>query len=93
MQKQIRFNKFWHSDTWVEKHVQHGAQFNYSTGGVLREFTGTHPGVMKSRVASESWPFLYSPKNVSQSGKERVLNWIEKRTGYRLAEYKNYVLI
>ncbi len=91
--KQKSFNRLWHSDSWISEHIQRVEQFDYSTGGTLSEFTGTHPAVMKSRSDAQDWTFSYDRRNVKQTLKEHFLNWIEKKTGYRLAEYKNYVLV
>jgi hypothetical protein len=92
-QKQKTFNRLWHSDSWISEHIQNGVQFDYSTGGNLSEFNGTHPASMKNRIESQGWAFSYDPDKVKQTPRESVLNWIEKRTGYRIAEYKNYILI
>ncbi len=93
VEKQRHFNKLWHPDSWVSKHVQPGSDFEYTTGGILTKFAGTHPAVMKTRVASQRWTFEYDERKVQQSTKERVLHWIENKTGYRIGEYKNYELI
>lgn len=92
-QKQLRFNKLWHTDSWITKHVQQGPQFDYSSGGVLSEFTGNHPAVMKQRIATSSWSFSYNPDEARHSVKDQILGWIEQKTGYRIGEYKNYVLV
>jgi hypothetical protein len=91
--KQKSFNRLWHSDAWVEEHVKHVDQFDYSTGGRLTEFTGTHPAVMKQRVEAQNWEYSYDPQKVKEPLKERLLNWYEEKSGHRIAEYKNYVLI
>ncbi|MCI0706121.1 MAG: glycosyltransferase family 2 protein [Ignavibacteriae bacterium] len=88
--KQLTFNKFWHPDEWVAEHVGDSAQYDYSSGGRLQPFNGTHPAVMKRRVESQNWQFNYDPENIQESLKEKLLNWIEAKTGWRIGEYKNY---
>lgn len=91
--KQESFNKLWHPDDWVRKHVAQTAMYDYSNGGRLRLFEGTHPAVMEQRVKSQYWSFNYDPAKVRQSKKERMLDWVERMTGVRIGEYKNYELI
>lgn len=91
--KQRSFNRLWHSDEWVEKNVEQQTTYDYSNGGKLKPFTGTHPAVMHKRVAAENWSFDYDPTKVRQSFKEKALNWIEAKTGTRIGEYKNYELL
>ncbi|MGH2569068.1 MAG: glycosyltransferase family 2 protein, partial [Bacteroidota bacterium] len=91
--KQQSFNKLWHSDAWVKEHVEEGAVYDYSKGGTLALFTGTHPAVMQKRVRSEHWTFEYDPANVRQPLKEQLLDWLESLTGVRIGEYKNYELL
>ncbi len=93
LRKQTHFNRLWHPDSWVARHVQTGPEYDYTTGGLLTEFAGTHPAVMTKRVEAQTWSFDYDEKQVKQSAKERLLHWAEQKTGYRIGEYKNYVLI
>lgn len=91
--KQRSFNKLWHSDDWVEQNVSQTATYDYSNGGRLKLFEGTHPAVMQQRVKAQHWSFEYDPARVRQSPKERVLDWLEQKTGMRIGEYRNYELI
>jgi hypothetical protein len=91
--KQRTFNRLWHSDAWIEEHVKPVDEFDYAAGGRLELFAGTHPRVMEKKVREEDWHFAYDDRRVKQSFKDRILDSIERRTGYRLAEYRNYVLI
>ncbi len=60
----------------------------------LAFFQGTHPEVMNRRVAMEDWDFDFDihQKNFKR-GKDRILYWLEKQTGKRLFEYRNYQII
>ena len=93
LQKQKHFNRLWHPDAWIADHVQQGEQYDYSTGGILTKFRGTHPAGMRERIQSQDWTFSYDPANVKHTTRESVLMWIEEKTGRRLGEYKNYLLL
>ena len=91
--KQKSFNKLWHSDDWVREHVGNAETYDYSRGGRLSRFEGSHPSVMQKRVASENWKFEYDPIGLREPFKEKILNQIEEWTGWRIGEYKNYELL
>jgi len=91
--KQQHFNKLWHPDEWVERKVSAFEEYDYSSGGRLGRFSGSHPRVMEQRIAAQDWKFVYDPARVDQSARESFLDWIERKTGYRVAEYKNYEII
>lgn len=91
--KQRSFNKWWHSDAWVQQHVGTAEQYAYETGKQLIPFTGTHPAAMRERVRSQSWHFPYDSSQRKVSLKNRMLGWIEAVTGKRIGEYRNYEII
>jgi len=88
--KQRYFNKLWHPDKWLDHHIGDVAEYDYSKGGKLKLFEGTHPEVMRKRVDSQNWHFQYDRKKIRQQLKEKMLDSIEKRLGWRIGEYKNY---
>jgi hypothetical protein len=94
-QKQRFFNRLWHPDEWVEAHIGTDQEYNYHNIDTLEPFTGTHPSVMRQRVATQNWQFIYNPKTSKHHIplKHRILNYIEKHTGRRIGEYKNYKII
>jgi hypothetical protein len=47
---------------------------------------------MTSRIAKVNWEFTFDVTKSNVKFKERILNLIERITGYRLFEYKNYNL-
>jgi len=91
--KQRYFNKLWHPDKWLDHHIGDVAEYDYSKGGKLKLFEGTHPEVMRKRVDSQNWHFQYDRKKIRQQLKEKMLDSIEKRLGWRIGEYKNYKII
>lgn len=91
--KQEYFHKMWHDDTWLEKNIPKVNEFDYSKIDSLAKFTGTHPQVMQKRVNSRNWEFDFDPTKKKFSVKDCFLYWLEKRTGWRLGEYKNFKFV
>ncbi|MBW6491981.1 MAG: hypothetical protein K0B15_12395 [Lentimicrobium sp.] len=91
--KQEYFHKLWHDDEWVEKKIPKAAFFDYSGIDSLALFSGSHPEVMKARIASGNWQFTFDPLKKKLPLKSRFLHSIEKLTGWRPGEYRNYRMI
>lgn len=91
--KQKTFNKFWHSDKWIDQYVGAASEYNYMHGGKLTIFGGKHPAIMKKRIRKQNWIFNYNPMKVKQPLKEKILDNIESQCGWRIGEYKNYIMI
>jgi hypothetical protein len=93
MQDKVReFHRLWHDDQWVAHHVPDTPTFDYTGIDALARYTGTHPAVMQDRIARLNWDFR-PPQHFKQSLKDRLLYAIERRTGHRLFEYRNYTLL
>ncbi len=86
-------SKMWMSDEQIKKVIPQTELFDYSKISSLKLFDGTHPGVMLKRIASMDWGFEFDNNQRRLSLKERMLSWIEKKTGRRLFEFRNYRLI
>ncbi len=91
--KQRTFNRYWHDDAWMKRNVGDSKEYDYSQGGRLVRFEGSHPLVMKKRIEDQNWDFSYDPRKSKQPFKERLLDWIESTTGLRPGEYRNYELL
>ncbi|HMS52030.1 MAG: glycosyltransferase family 2 protein [Sphingobacteriales bacterium] len=91
--KQQTFNKLWHSDEWVQQHVANTPNYNYHQIDSLAKFTQTHPLAMQKRVAAQNWQFNFDTTQQRLSIKNKILLWIENKTGWRPFEYKNYTLV
>lgn len=90
-QKLRHLHRYWHDDAWIEAAV--GADFAYALNDRLARFSGTHPALMQARIAKADWIFPYDPTRVRLPLKERFSYWLEKRTGWRLGEFRNYRLL
>jgi len=90
--KQENFNKYWHSDDAVKKMVEQVDDFDYSKIDSLKKFEGTHPKVMQHRISQMNWKFSFDPSEKRLSLKNIFLQKIEKWTGWKIGEYRNYKL-
>jgi hypothetical protein len=88
--KQETFHKLWHDDDWVKKNVVEADEFDYKTIETLSRFEGTHPACMDKRLKNSKWNFQYDASKSRKNFKEKLSFFIERMTGYRIGEYKNY---
>ena len=91
-EKQQNFHKMWHSDEKVKTMVKE-LPFDYSQIDALEIYTGTHPAVMKDRIRKMDWEFQFDTGKRKMKLKDSLLFYIEKYTGKRLFEYRNYRLL
>lgn len=91
--KQQEFNKLWHADDKVKDMVGDADIFDYSGIESLKTFEGTHPDVMEERLKRLNWQLNLDANQKNLSLKDRLLQWIEKATGWRVGEYRNYRIL
>jgi len=87
------FHRYWHSDKWIEKSMTKSEVYDYSGMNFLAPFSGSHPTVMQNRIARQNWEFSPVTAKKCHSLKLTFLHFIEKNTGWRLGEYKNYRIV
>jgi hypothetical protein len=93
MQKKYNyFNSFWHDDKWLKENKIKEA-FDYSLIDYVIEFSGTHPEIMKERIKKQDWDFVFNHSKRNFTPKEWFLYMVEKYTGWRIGEYRNYRII
>ncbi len=85
--------EFWNDRQDLKKEVDAAEIFDYNEFDSLVKFTGTHPSVMKERVEHQNWNIELDISKKKFSFSDRLLYWIEKRTGWRLFDFKNYKII
>jgi glycosyltransferase involved in cell wall biosynthesis len=88
--KQEQFHRMWHDDDYIRNKVQTAREFDYGNIDSLTRYTGTHPEVMKKRIEKQNWTFDHDITQKNFGFKAALLHWIEKVTGWRIGEYKNY---
>lgn len=73
--------------------IQSGDVFDFSEFDSMARFGGTHPQVIQSRIAQKNWRMELDTSRKKFSLKEALLYFIEKNTGKRLFEFRNYRLL
>jgi glycosyltransferase involved in cell wall biosynthesis len=97
--KSIALDSLHHDRDWVERrHPEPQRPFDYGPLDHLARFTGTHPAVMRERIANQDWTLPPpGPEGLAHEHNRlgtRVLGWIERNVlRTRLGEYRNYVRI
>lgn len=87
------FERFWHGDAQIKARLERAGSFDYAKNiDSLALFDGTHPAVMQQRIAKSTAEFEFDITNDYSSPKNRILTVIEKITGWRIGEYRNYNL-
>ncbi len=92
--KILEVSQYWHPESSGYQPQYHADQvFDFNDYDSLERFTGTHPSVMKQRVESQNWKVDIDTKKRKFTLKNRILYWIEKKTGRRLFDFKNYRIV
>jgi hypothetical protein len=91
--KQISFNRLYHDDLWVDQNIIKSEEFDYGKHvTLLKPFDGTHPEVMKDRIARTNWKFDFDITRNTMSLKDKTKAFLRKYFGIDLG-YKNYIKI
>jgi len=86
------FHTLWHDEEWMERKKTEIKTFDYSGIDSLASFTGVHPLTMQKRISEKNWKFSFDPTKKKFPTLLRLVNWVEKRTGW-IGEYKNYKIV
>ena len=90
--KQENFHMLWHSDEKVKEMVKETNAFDYEEGmSELKKFKGTHPEVMKKRLAEKNWTFDVDISINRKSIKDYFKNFMYYKLHVDIG-YKNYKL-
>ena len=87
-------SSFWIADKeeW-EKFLQSEIKFNFKNFDSIKLFSGTHPKIMEKRIREQNPDINLDIKMKKFSLKNRIMYVIEKVTGKRFFEFKNYTVI
>ena len=92
--KRENFGKLWSDAEQTESDKQKQDLFNYvNDADSLVKFTGTHPQTMQQRIKDKNWQLDFDLTKKKLSFKDWLLYKIEKLTGKRLFNYRNYRVI
>ncbi|MDI1233073.1 MAG: glycosyltransferase family 2 protein [bacterium] len=93
LEKLKQARKLWHSDEFLEKEYENMQVYDFDQVDSLEKYNGHHPEVMKARIAAQNWNFRFDTSKKNMPFKKKLLYKIEKLTGIRIGEYKNYKLL
>jgi len=91
--KQEAFSQLYHDDQWMEANLPKAEEFDYSGIDALEKFTGSHPNVMKERIGRLNWKFDHDLSKNKLSVREILKRLVSGIAGYRIGEYRNYILL
>ena len=94
LEKLSNFYSLWNGEKYTAPLLTDIDQFDFlKDADSLALFKGTHPAVMNKRVAEKNWQADFDVRRKRFSSKDRLLYRIEKLTGKRLFDYRNYRII
>ena len=94
MQKKIKsFHSLWHSKDWINKNVSKEVEYDFSGMDSLEVFNDSHPEVMIEWINKSNIKFNPPTEKIKMDLLRRVLDFIERISGFRIGEYKNYKII
>src|ERR1035437_1408697 len=91
--KQYHFNRYWDNQEREINKETIKEPFDYTQTDSVAWFKETHPKVLQERIKKMNWKFDVDPTQKKLSLRFRFLHWIEKKTGWRVGEYRNYTII
>ncbi|MBS1920303.1 MAG: glycosyltransferase family 2 protein [Bacteroidetes bacterium] len=88
------FHIYWSRDQQAQFKKEQHEMFDYlKDADILKKFEDTHPACMQKRIQEKNWDIPFDLSRKKLSFKDSVLYKIEKMTGKRLFDYKNYRII
>ena len=94
LQKQKNIGKFWRTDEEWEQFLSSTEFWDFNNEfDSLAKFTETHPAVMHERIKKQNWKVEIDIRKKRFSFKNRLLYYVEKTTGKRLFDCRNYKLL
>ncbi|WP_069660416.1 glycosyltransferase family protein [Arcticibacter eurypsychrophilus] len=93
--KMRNFNQYYQTQEWVEQNIPSDYVFDYGNAHILQKFEGSHPAVIQPRINASNWKFSFDPVKLQKNTtlRYRILHLVERLTGWRVGEYKNYKII
>jgi glycosyltransferase involved in cell wall biosynthesis len=93
LRKQAAFGRLYHDDAWLAEHLPTSEEFPMCYE--LERFTGTHPELMLKRIEEDAmWTKHFDPSRTKpRPFAVAVCDSIERLTGKRIFEYRNYELV
>ncbi len=95
MKKKMKeVSRYWNEEdeNW-QQFMNSTDYFDYADYDLLQKFSGSHPSVLGERIARQNWQIDLDLDRKKFEWKDKLLYWIEKKTGKRLFDFKNYKII
>ena len=94
LEKLNNFYSLWNGKDYQAPPISGEQEFDFFRDvDSLARFHGTHPAVMRDRIAEKNWQVNFDVRRKRFSFRNNLLYRIEKLTGRRLFEYRNYRII
>ena len=94
LEKLNSFYTLWNGQDYQAPPIDGEQKFDFFNDvDSLARFSGTHPAVMLERIKEKNWQVDFDVKRKRFSFRNNILYRIEKLTGRRLFEYRNYRII
>jgi len=94
LEKLNSFSSFWNGQDYQAPPIAGEQEFDFFKDmDSLALFRGTHPAVMRERIAEKNWQVNLDLRRKQFSFRNNLLYRIEKLTGKRLFDYRNYRII
>jgi glycosyltransferase involved in cell wall biosynthesis len=92
--KHQALNRLYHDDRWLEEHPPSAGDFPTICYELAR-YQGTHPAIMRERIERDrQWTAYFDPTiRPRKPPLVAISDWIERLTGWRIGEYRNFVEI
>jgi len=89
-----RFSSYYQPEEKTKEQYSSYKTFDFETvADILAAFNESHPATMKETITAQDWVFKHNPYKIDLSPRRMMLHRIEKITGWRIGEYKNYKLL
>jgi hypothetical protein len=86
-------SRYWMGQEEWESFIKTEDVFDFEEFDSIEKFSGTHPVVMKKRIAEMNWNITLDTNKKNMSFKNRLLYFFEKLTGVRLFTFTNYKIL
>jgi glycosyltransferase involved in cell wall biosynthesis len=79
----------------LESGLETNLEFNYSDAYELEKYKSTHPILMTERIKKDKiWTVNFDPTKLKPKPlRHKISDKIEKITGYRIGEYKDFIVV
>jgi len=85
--------RYYDPEKTKEQYEYKAEEFDYGSVDLLERFNGSHPEVIKERIAKKNWHFDHDLSINNMALKHRFKKWVEDHFGFIPWEYRNYKIV